>query len=63
MRNRLREIRLRKGLTQRELTEKSGVAKSTISELENGGNHHPTIDVGYKLQEALNVDVWTIFFE
>ena len=34
MKNRLREVREEKGISQEELSEKSGVSRTTISELE-----------------------------
>lgn len=63
MKNRLKKIRWGKGWSQGTLSRRSGVSKSTICELENGGNLHPSIDVAFKLQKALNVDVWEIFYE
>lgn len=63
MKNRLKEIRWRKGWTEGDLQRRSGVSRSTICEIENGVNQHPSIDVAYKLCKALNVDVWEIFYE
>lgn len=63
MKNRLSEIRCNKGWTQAMLARRSGVARSTITEIENGNIVNPRINVAYKLCRALKVDVWDIFFE
>lgn len=63
MKNNLKEIRWRKGWSQATLAMKSGVSRSTICEIENGKNQHPSIDIAYKLHKALNMDVWEIFKE
>lgn len=63
MKNRLQEIRWRKGWSQEILAQKVGVAKSTICDIENGNTKHPSIDIAYKLQQVLEVDVWEIFYE
>ena len=62
MKNRLGEIRCKKGWTQAMLARRSGVARSTITEIENGNIANPKIDVAYKLCKALNVGVWDIFY-
>lgn len=63
MKNRLKEIRWRKGWSEAELARRAGVAKSTICAIENGTVKHPSIDVAYKLCKALKMDVWEIFYE
>jgi putative transcriptional regulator len=50
---RLKELRIRKCLTQEQLAEKSGVSRSYISEIETEA-HNPTIDIICKLCKALN---------
>lgn len=63
MKNRLKEIRWRKGWSQAELARRAGVSKSTICALENGDTEHASIDVVFKLHKALKTDVWEIFYE
>ena len=59
---RIREIRKRKGLTQRELGEKIGVKHNTISSYENGTNE-PEHDILFKLANALDVPINDFFPE
>ncbi len=63
MKNRLGEIRCKKGWTQAMLARRSGVARSTITEIENGNIVNPKINIVYKLCKALKVDAWDIFYE
>ncbi|MFC2061026.1 helix-turn-helix domain-containing protein, partial [Elusimicrobiota bacterium] len=54
--SKLGDIRREKGLTQRELAEKSGVSYDSIIKIERGGVPNPTIDTAVKLSKALGVD-------
>lgn len=49
---RIKELREIKGLSQRELSEKSNIARSYLSELERGVYNNPTIDIICKLASA-----------
>lgn len=51
----LREIRRSKGFTMKELSNKSKVSQSYISDLENGKNNKPSIDILIKLANALEI--------
>ncbi|EGS9999210.1 helix-turn-helix transcriptional regulator [Clostridium perfringens] len=51
----LREIRRTKGFTMKELSNKSGVSQSYISDLENEKNNKPSIDILIKLANALEI--------
>ncbi|MHB8125006.1 MAG: helix-turn-helix domain-containing protein [Desulfitobacteriaceae bacterium] len=51
----LREIRLTKGLSGRELSQKSGVARSLISQLETGKRQSTGIDTIRRLAQALEI--------
>lgn len=53
---RLQYWREKKGLTQARLAELSGVAQSSISEIE-GGKSSPNITTITKLSQALNVSI------
>ena len=55
--SKLGDIRREKGLTQRELAEKSGVSYDSIIKIERGGVPNPTIDTAVKLSKALGVDI------
>ena len=55
MRIRLREVRLRKVLTQEELAQRSGVAEATISRIESG-QQEARISTVRKLAAALGVE-------
>ncbi|MDM0612173.1 helix-turn-helix transcriptional regulator [Clostridium perfringens] len=53
----LREIRRAKGFTMKELSSKSNVSQSYISDLENEKNNKPSIDILNKLANALEIDI------
>ena len=53
---RLRELRKRAGMTQRELADKVNVSFTYISKIEKGVATHPSKSVVLKLAEVLNVD-------
>lgn len=60
--NRLREIRQLRGLTQEELSSKSGVSRTTIGEIESGKKVVVTNVTLEKISNALEVKVTDIFF-
>lgn len=62
MKNKLSEIRWRKGWSQAALARRSGVAKSTICEIENGNITNPSLEVAFKICKALNLKVEDVFF-
>lgn len=49
-------FRRKKGMTQKELAEKSGLSKSFISQIENN-NNNPSKDSLYKISKVLNVSM------
>lgn len=57
----LREIRRSKGFTMKELSNKSKVSQSYISDLENEKNNKPSIDILNKLAKALEVPITDLF--
>lgn len=61
MKNKLKEYRIKEGLTQEELAKKSGVSRTTISALENETLEVVTNITLQKLANALNKKVSTIF--
>lgn len=50
----LKEVRLKKGISQKEVAEKIGVAKSTYS-LYESGNREPNVETIKKIADFLNV--------
>lgn len=59
--NNLPEIRKAKGLTQKELAEKSGVSRVTIANIERGAVTNLKISTMLSLANALGVTVEEIF--
>lgn len=62
MQNRLKEIRENKEMSQEELSQKSTVSRTIISELENGKTEVITNVTMEKLANALGEKVTNIFF-
>lgn len=58
----IRELRELRKMTQEELAEKSGVSRTTISQLENGEMKNTTSKTLLKLARALETSVENIFF-
>lgn len=59
---RIKEFREKKGMTQEELSEKSGVSRTTISGLESGEDRAVSSKTLLKLATALGTSVEKIFF-
>ena len=62
MKNKLREIREEKGISQEELSERSGVSRTTISELETEKKEVTTNITLEKIATALGEKISNIFF-
>ncbi len=62
MKNRLKEIREKKGLSQEQLAEISGISRTTISDLENEKKQVTTNITLEKLANALGKKITSIFF-
>ena len=60
MKNRLKEIRKKVGLSQYQLARLSGLSQSTVSHIERGA-FIPTIDSAYKIAAVLGVRVEELF--
>lgn len=58
----IREMREKKQMTQVELSEKSGVSRTTIWNLENGAETVTTTNTLSKLAAALGVKVEELFY-
>ena len=62
MKNKLKEIREKQGISQEELAEKSEVSRTTISELETEKKEVTTNITLEKIAKALGLKVADIFF-
>lgn len=62
MGNKIKEYREKENMTQTELSEKSGVSRVTISQLEQGVERNTTSRTLLKIARALNTTVENIFF-
>jgi transcriptional regulator with XRE-family HTH domain len=56
MGERIRQLRVARGMTQAQLAEKCGVTKSAVSQWESGSTNNIKIDPFLKLVEALGTD-------
>lgn len=63
MKNKLRDTRRRKNMTQNELVKKSGVSRTVISQLENGSRTVVTSETMLKLSRALDEPLEEIFLQ
>lgn len=62
MKNRLKEVREELNMSQEELAEKSGVSRTTISEIETEKKEVTTNITLEKIAEALGKKITDIFF-
>lgn len=60
VRNRLRQLRQERGLSQQELAERAGVTRQTVSGIESG-RYLPTVPVALRLARALGCRVEDLF--
>lgn len=60
MKNRLKEIRALKGLSQEDLAEALEVSRQTISSLENG-RYNPSILLAFKIARFFGMSIEDIF--
>lgn len=60
MKNRIEEIRNKKGMRQDELGKMLGVSRQTISSLENG-RYNPSIILAYKIAKLFDMSIEEVF--
>jgi len=60
MRNRVRELRLQRGMTQEEVAERVGVSRQTIISIESG-RYNPSIVLAYKLARSFSLSIEELF--
>jgi transcriptional regulator with XRE-family HTH domain len=61
IRLKIREIRERKGIKQKEVAELAGLSVAAYSNIESGNSHNITIEVGIGIAKALNVPFGELF--
>ena len=59
----VREVRERKGITQEELAERSGISRQTISAIENDARYSAGIGTLAAIARALETKVDDLFFD
>lgn len=62
LRNRVKELRSEKGLSQGELAELTGVTRQTIISLEKG-SYVPSLLFAMRLSEVFDISIENIFFK
>jgi molybdate-binding protein/DNA-binding XRE family transcriptional regulator len=60
LRNRLRDVRMARGLTQQALAQRAGLTRQTVGAIE-AGDYGPSLEVGLRLAGALDVPIGDIF--
>ena len=60
MKNRLEELRKRRGIKQEELANALEVSRQTIGSLENG-RYNPSIQLAFKIAKYFNMSIEEIF--
>lgn len=60
MKNKIRELRKTKNITQEELAQMLSVTRQTINAIENN-KYNPTLELAMKLAKLLNVRVEELF--
>lgn len=60
---RIRDVRIAKGMSQVELSEKSGVSRFTIIALESGSLTNTHFATLHKIAKALEVTIDDLFFD
>lgn len=60
MKNQIRELRIKIGLTQAELADRAGVRRETIVFLEQG-KYNPSLQLAAKVAQILQTPIDTVF--
>ncbi|MBR6627245.1 MAG: helix-turn-helix transcriptional regulator [Lachnospiraceae bacterium] len=60
MKNRIEEIRKKRGIQQEEFAKNVGVSRQTISSLENG-RYNPSIMLAYKIARYFDMTIEEVF--
>ena len=62
MNSRVKDYRLKRGYSQASLAYQVGIARQTLSMIENG-RYNPSLDLCIRLAEALDTDLNTLFWK
>lgn len=62
MENRVQNYRWKKDWSEAQLARYADVSRSVICKLENGKTKHPSLEVAFKIADALDVDVRELFY-
>lgn len=62
MKNRVQDYRWKRGWSEAQLAREAGVDRSIICKIENGKTRHPSLEVAFKIADALEVDVRELFY-
>lgn len=60
MKNRIRELREREGITQEELAHRLGVSRQTIIAIEND-KYNPTLQLAFKFARIFGLSIEALF--
>ena len=60
MKNKIRELRKQRGISQEELAKRCGVSRQTINAIENN-KYDPTLALAFKLSKELFITVDELF--
>ncbi|MDD4761402.1 MAG: helix-turn-helix transcriptional regulator [Candidatus Pacebacteria bacterium] len=60
MKNRIKELRVKRGMTQEELAEKAGVRRETIVFLEQG-KYNPSLNLAHSVAKILKTKIDDLF--
>lgn len=60
MKNRLRELRNERGITQEQLAEYLGVSRQTVISIENG-RYNPSLILAYKIAKVFQCSIEGVF--
>lgn len=62
MKNRIKSLRIEKGLSQTELSEQIGCTQQSLSKIENG-IQVPSVDLAFKIADFFDVTVEFLYYE
>ena len=60
MRNKVKELRSQRGMTQEDIADRVGVSRQTIISIESG-RYNPSIILAYKLSRLLSASIEELF--
>lgn len=61
MENQLKELRKKRGLTQKEFATVVGVSRQTVIAIESG-RYHPSLELAFKISRVMGLPLEEIFF-